>query len=91
MRDRRLFRTGTLARGTVIFVVGHVAWSWPGWPQPMRSTVFVKTRLETGEEREVRAVCTNDWLLAHLAPGTEVTVVCDPASSRAMLLENYLR
>ena len=91
IRDRRLFRIGTLAAGRVLFVGGQAEWSWPGWPRPTRSTVFVATRLDTGDEREVRAVCTNDWLLVHLGPGTEVTVVYDPASSRAVLLENYLR
>jgi hypothetical protein len=90
-RDRRLFRTGVLAGGTAVYVAApQTAW-WPGWPRPTQSTVFVKARLPTGGEREVRAVCSNDWLLAHLAPGTEVTVVCEQDGSRAVLLESYLR
>ncbi len=64
---------------------------WPGWPLPTRADVYVQARFPMGEEREVRAVCTNDWLLAHLPPGAEVTVACRPGNPRAVLLENYLR
>lgn len=91
LRDRKLFRTGTVARGTVVFVVRQQDSWWPGWPLPTRADVYVQARFPMGEEREVRAVCTNDWLLAHLPPGAEVTVACRPGNPRAVLLENYLR
>ena len=91
LRDRELFRTGTLARGTVVFVVRQQDSWWPGWPLPTRADVYVQTRLPIGQEREVRAVCTNDWLLAHLPPGAEVTVAYRPGKPSAVLLENYLR
>jgi len=82
LRDRKLFRTGTVARGTVVFVVRQQDSWWPGWPLPTRADVYVQARFPMGEEREVRAVCTNDWLLAHLPPGAEVTVSLPPRQSK---------
>lgn len=89
LRDRKLFRTGTLARGRVRFVARQHDAYWPGWPAPTRGAVYVAARLPSGEEREVKAVCTNDWLLTHMPPGSEVTVCVE--GDRAVLLENYLR
>lgn len=83
-RDRKLFRTGVLATGRVTFVKKQNDGAWSGFPMLTRATVFVAV---AGEEH--RATCTNDWLLAHLPPGAEVTI-CH-ARGRAMLVENYLR
>jgi hypothetical protein len=91
MRDRRLFTTGIVAPGTVVFVKPRSNGSWPGWPPPTRFEVFVNATMPTGGEREVCAFCDNQWLLAHLAPGADVTVVCHPTAPKAMLVENYAR
>jgi hypothetical protein len=92
LRDRKLFRTGILARGRVVFVVRQQDSWFPGWPTMYpRADVHVQARLPSGEQREVKAVCANDWLTTHLPPGAEVTVVCHPRHPRAVLLENYLR
>jgi hypothetical protein len=88
-RDRRLFRTGSLAPGRVGYVSTTQGAVWPGWPKPSSAEVFVAARLRSGEEREVKATCSNDWLLAHLPPGADVHVCVE--GDRAVLLENYLR
>ena len=88
-RDRRLFRLGSLASGRVIFVSRRHELAWPGWPVPPRGEVFVAARLRSGEEREVKAICTNDWLLGHLPPDADVHVCVQ--GDQAVLLENYLR
>jgi len=87
--DRKLFEEGSLARGRVVFVSAGRDSFWPGWPMATRGEVFVAARLRSGGEREVKAICTNDWLLTHLAPGTEVHVCVE--EGRAVLLENYFR
>lgn len=88
-RDRKLFRIGSLAHGRVIFVSRQHESFWPGWPMPIRGEVYVAARLRSGEEREVKAICTNDWLLAHLPPDSEVNICVQ--GKQAVLLENYLR
>lgn len=60
-----------------------------GWPLPVHAEVFVAARLRSGEEREVRAICTNDWLLVHLPPDSDVNICVQ--GERAILIENYLR
>jgi hypothetical protein len=92
LRDRKLYRSGpTLARGRVVFVTREQGMSWPGWPTSSRSTVYVQVQSPALGAREVQAVCTNEWLIGHLPPGAEVTVVCHANKPRAVLLENYLR
>ena len=92
LRDRKLYRTGpVLARGKVVFIAREQSQSWPGWPTSTRSTVYIQVQAPTLGAREVRAVCTNDWLVSHLPPGAEVSVVCHAKEPRAVLLENYLR
>lgn len=88
-RDRKLFTRGTLATGRVVFVATQRDSFWPGWPAPTRGEVFVAAELPAGGEQEVKAVCNNDWLLAHLAPGAEVHVCV--VGGNAVLLENYVR
>lgn len=89
-RDRKLFRTGSFAPGRVVFVRGQREGQMPGWPPGLAvAEVFVAARLASGEEREVKAGCTNDWVLAHLPPGAEVHVCV--VGDRGVLIENYLR
>jgi len=88
-KERKLFRAGTLAKGRVVFVSLQRDSFWPGWPMPTRGEVFIAIRLRSGEEQEVKAVCTNDWLLGQLAHGSEVNVCVK--GSNAVLLENYFR
>lgn len=89
-RDRKLFRSGSLATGRVVFVRGQREGQMPGWPPGLTvAEVYVAARLPSGEIREVRAGCTNDWVLAHLPPGAQVHVCV--VGDRAVLIENYLR
>jgi hypothetical protein len=88
-KERKLFRAGRLAKGRVAFVSVQRDSFWPGWPMLTRGEVFIATRFRSGEEQEVKAVCTNDWLLGQLAAGSEVNI-CVKGSS-AVLLENYVR
>lgn len=89
LKDRHLFQAGTLTSGRVIFVSSQQGAAWPGWPSPTRGDVFVSARLRSGDIHEVQAACTNEWLLTHLAPGTEVNLCVK--DGRAVLLENYAR
>ena len=89
LRDRRLFRTGRLFAGRVLYVAQRADGGWPGLPTPTRAEVFVRLGEDAAPTREVKAVCTNDWLLLHLAPGTEVTVCV--VGGNGVLLENYYR
>lgn len=86
LRDRKLFKHGSLAHGVVVFVSKRQDVSWPGWPGSTRSDVHISIG-----QSEVLAQCSNDWLLSHLPPGANVTVVYEPNSTKAMLVENYIR
>ena len=89
MRDRKLFRTGALAKGRVTYVKSTREIPWAGGAQMyVQTNVYVRARFDTGE-REVKAACTNEWLVAHLPPGAEVHVCA--VGDKAMLVENYLR
>lgn len=91
-RDRRLFRRGRVAHGTVLFVKQSVASTWPGWPGWCVSEVFVGFQLPSGAAAEARATCQNDWLLQHLQAGAPVHIAYLPdRPSRAVLLEAYVR
>lgn len=90
LRDRRLFQRGTLASGVVVFASKRQDVSWPGWPGSTRSDIHIS--IQHGSSRsEVVAQCSNDWLLSHLPPGANVTVVYDSKTAKAMLVENYIR
>ncbi len=78
-----------LLPGRVILVSVQQDWHWPGWPMTTRGEVFVAARLRSGQERELKAVCTNDWVLGSVAPDSEVNVCVD--GSKAVLLGNYFR
>jgi len=88
-RDRKSFATGVLARGQVVYARREQLQGWPGWQGMSRSEVYVRAELPTGSPREVMAACSNEWLLAHLAPGSEVHVCV--RDGHAMLVEAYLR
>jgi hypothetical protein len=88
-RDRGLFRKGVLAKGSVVYVAATRDGAWPAWAATRRHQVFVTARLPSGEEKQVRACCTNDWLLQQMPPGQQVNVCVQ--GDRAVLLENYLR
>jgi Protein of unknown function (DUF3592) len=88
--DRKLFCTGSLVKGRVVFVAAGRDSPWgPGWSFPTRGAVFVAAQLRSGGEQEVKAACTNHWLLGQLAPGSEVNVCVK--GNKAVLLENYFR
>ena len=90
LRDRKTFAQGVLARGRVVFARRQSTQSWPGWQgMTSRSEVFVRAEPPTGPPREVVVACSNEWLLAHLAPGSEVHVCV--RGDQAMLVEVYLR
>ena len=90
LRDRKLFRGGRMATGSVLFVTRDLRQTWPGWPSSAASIVYLRVDQPAGIA-EVQAQCGNEWLLAQLKPGAEVTVLFDPQKARAMLVENYLR
>jgi hypothetical protein len=89
VRDRKLFRTGELAKGKVVYIKDRRdIWS-QSITRMSSAEVYVRARFESGGEREVVAKCTNEWLLANLPPGAEVHVCA--VGERAMLIESYLR
>lgn len=90
INDRKLFRTGALARGRVVFVSQRESMRWPGWPGTTQHDVYIQVEVAAGM-KEVRAACGNDWLLQQLRAGAEVTVAYRPDVEQAALLENYLR
>jgi hypothetical protein len=90
--DRKLFRTGRVTTGTVVFVKQSVGWTWPGWPGWYAAQVFVRFDLPTGAPAEATATCQNEWLLQHLPPGAPVRIAYSPdRPSRAVLLNAYVR
>ena len=92
LRDRRLFRRGRLSSGTVVFAEPSAVFIWWGWAGASTAHVFVSYASESGAQFEARALCQNDWLLKHLAPGTSVHIAYLPnRPSRAALLEAYVR
>jgi hypothetical protein len=92
LRARRLYGTGQLAIGTVIFVKKRVTASWPGWPGNSAAEVFIEYQATGGQKREAVAWCPNDWVVYNLAPSAKVHVAySDDKPSRVALLEAYLR
>ncbi len=91
MRDRKLFRQGVLAEGSVIFVTKTYGSPYQGTGRPTQSQVYVALSGSGDSPSEVKAQCSNDWLLTHLPPGARVMVVYDPKNNNAMLVEGYLR
>jgi hypothetical protein len=91
LRARRLYKTGELAMGEVVFVKRRSLVSWPGWPGSTTADVFVAHDMPGGGRAESVVVSSNDWLLNQLAPGTRVRVLRGGKSDRGVLLEAYVR
>ena len=92
MRGRRLYKSGVLVQGNVVFVKKRSAGTWPGWPGSSTADVYVAHQLPGGGRAETIAGCTNDWLVNQLSPGTAVHVLLPPKKSqRGALLEAFLR
>jgi hypothetical protein len=91
-RARRLFRTGHIAIGKVVFVKKTAGFTWPGWPGNAGAEVYVTYHSGTGEQTESRAWCANDWLLQQLVPGISVHIAYrGDTTARVALLEAFLR
>jgi len=91
-KARRLFKSGRIAPGKVIFVKKRANFLWPGMPGSSASFIFVAIQSSSGMTREVVASCHNDWLVNRLMPGTTVHVAyADDKASEATLLDAFLR
>lgn len=92
LRARRLFRSGRLANGKVVFVKKRATGYWPGMAFNSASQVYIAFSNAGEPKREGIASCQNDWLVNQLAPGTEVHVAySDDKSAKVALLEAYVR
>jgi len=92
IRARRLYKTGLLAQGKVVFVKKRNAGTWPGFPGNSMADVYVAHDLPQGGRRETIVWCSNDWLLHQLSPGTTVHILLPADSSaRGALLEAFIR
>ena len=92
LRARRLYKTGTLTRGQVVFIKKRSFGVWPGWPGSSSFDVYVAQQLPSGERIETVVWCTNDWLVNQLVPGTTVHILCPSnRSQRGALLEAFVR
>lgn len=92
LKARRLFKSGRIARGKVIFVKKRTSFLWPGMPGSSASLVYVEIQTSAGSTREVVASCQNDWLVNQLAAGATVHVAyADDKTGQVALLDAYLR
>lgn len=91
-RARRLYKTGLLVQGNVVFVKKRSVGTWPGWPGSSAADVYVAHHTPGGGLAETVVWCTNDWLVNQLSPGTIVHVLLSPTKSeRGALVEAFLR
>lgn len=92
MRVRRLYKTGRLAQGRVVFVKSRNSTRWPGLPLSSTAEVYVAYDLPHGGQGETAVWCSNDWLLHQLSPGMTVHILLPQnGSARGALLEAFLR
>jgi hypothetical protein len=92
LRARRLFKSGRLATGKVVFVKRRALPLWPGISSYGTAEVYVEFQTAAQLKREGVAACRNDWLINHLKPGAQVHVAySDGNAGGAALLEAYLR
>jgi hypothetical protein len=92
LRARRLYKTGILAQGKVVFVKKRSAGTWPGWPGSSTADVYVAHQLPNGGRAETIVGCTNDWLVNQLSPGATVRIFLPPdKSARGALVEAFIR
>jgi hypothetical protein len=92
LRARRLYRSGVLAQGRVVFVKRRSTFALPGWPGASAADVYVAHLSPAGAPLETVVWCANDWVINHLAPGTGVHILLPPGkSARGVLLEAFIR
>ncbi len=90
-RARKAFRQGRLVRGSVVYVRKRQSGNWSNQLSTASYDVFVAYQAE-GRASEGRAWCNNEWLLHHLAPGTEVHLAYLPdRPEQIVLLDAFLR
>ena len=92
LRARRLYKSGVMTSGRVVFVKRRNTTTWPGWPGVTSADVYVAYQPSTGGRAETIVSCANDWLLTQLSPGATVHILL-PAdrSGRGALLEAFIR
>jgi Protein of unknown function (DUF3592) len=91
-KARRLFKSGQIATGKVIFVKKRANIGWPGMQSNVASSVYIQMQSPAGGLREVVAPCHNDWLLSQLTPGTSVHVAYKgEVAKEVALLDAYIR
>ncbi len=89
---RRLYKTGVLAQGYVVFVKKRSTGNWPGWPGSSTADVYVAHQLSGGGRAETIVRCTNDWLVNQLSAGATVHILLPlDKSKRGALLEAFIR
>jgi hypothetical protein len=92
LRARRLYKTGILAQGKVVFVKKRSAGIWPGWPGSSTADVYVAHQSPNGGRSEIVVGCANDWLINQLSPGATVHIFLPPdKSARGALVEAFIR
>lgn len=91
-KARKIFRRGTITKGSVLFVKRRVNSAMARWPSMASAEVYIKYLLPSGAATEGRVSCANDWLLAQLAPGTAVNIAVNPRKpGDIVLLDAYIR
>jgi hypothetical protein len=89
---KRLFTNGRMATGSVVFVRRRVNTMRNNTGGIGGADVFISYRLASGEWKEGKAWCGNDWLLQQLDPGAEVHIAYLPERpDEIALLEAFLR
>jgi hypothetical protein len=92
LKARRLFKTGRIAAGKVIFIKRRSNFIWPGMPGASASLIYIETQSSSGGAREVVAPCHNEWLTNQLTPGATVHVAYSADNeTQVALLDAYVR
>jgi|CXWL01.1.fsa_nt_gi hypothetical protein len=90
-KARKIFKVGQIGKGAVFFIKRKASPSWPTYAIPP-AEIFVSYQLTSGKEVEGRALCSNDWLLAHLPPGANVNIAfIESKPNEIVLLDAYIR
>jgi hypothetical protein len=93
-RARRLYKSGILTQGRVVFVKKRQNAFFRGWNtwQNNYADVYVACQRPDGQTAEIITWSSNDWLLHQLAPGATVHVLhARNQSGRGVLLEEFIR
>lgn len=92
IRVRRLYKTGVVVQGQVVFVKKRSAGAASGWPGSSTAEVYVTHQLPGGGRAETIVWCGNDWLTNQLSAGTTVHILLPPGKSAGgALLEAFIR